>query len=158
MKKQVSLLYFALIQILFGYEWFFGGWEKIMGKKFVEELPGTLGFFASKNPCGWIKSFLEGFAINNASLIGYSVMWGELLIGIILVAAGLYFIFSKKDVWLRIFVRLSVIACVGGALMNGVFYLAAGWSSPSTSGINVIMFWTQIIFIALLYKLSARKK
>jgi len=157
MKKN-PLFYFALLQIIFGYEWLTTGWGKIVGDQFVSSLPKTLEFFASKNPYDWYKNFLLGFATNNATLFGYLVQWGEFLAGLGLVAGALVIIFYKKELWTKIFLEISAAAGIGGAMMNAFYYFAAAWTSPSAHGVNMIMFWAQLIIVAALYEIGLRKK
>lgn len=155
MKKN-PLFYFALLQLILGYEWLTAGWEKIMGGQFISGLPKNLESFASKNPHGWYKNFLLGFATDNATLFGYLVQWGEFLAGVGLIAGALVIILSKKELLTKIFLEISVAAGIGGALMNAFFYFAAGWTSPSTHGVNMIMFWAHLIVAAALLELNKK--
>jgi uncharacterized membrane protein YphA (DoxX/SURF4 family) len=42
---------------------------------------------------------------------------------------------------------LTRLGAFGGIVMNMVFYLAAGHTSPSTAGINVVMIGAQLAMI-----------
>lgn len=135
------------VQMVLAYEWWSAGWEKVSSPEFVSGINGTLGYFASKNPFPWYKDFLLGPATNSSTLFAYSVEWSQVTIAIILTFAGVFFVYSKNLSIQKLALKFSVLALVGGMLMNANFYLAAGWTGPSTHGINVVMFWVQAVLV-----------
>lgn len=145
---RIGLLF---IQIVLGYEWLHGGLEKIeTGGGFVKGLPQTLARFAEKNPYPWMKDFLLGPATAGASFFGNLVQWGEVLAGLGLIAGALYLLFLAgrlNGLLQRVAGILVGIALLGGMTMNAFFYLAAGHTSPSTSGINLVMFFSQLALL-----------
>lgn len=143
--EQVRLVSLAGISVVLGYEWFVAGYEKIVGGEFASSLETTLGFFASKNPWPWVASFLNGFAADNAVLFGQLVQWGELAVGVGLILSIALFVYFGRADQKHVALVIAILALTFGALMNVVFYLTAGWTSPSTHGVNLVMFWTQII-------------
>ena len=142
-EGSLYLLGLVVIQMTLAYEWWSAGWEKVSSPEFVSGINGTLGYFASKNPFPWYKDFLLGFATRNSTLFAYSVEWSQIAIAIILAIAGAVFVYSKQEVIKKNALKLSILALIGGILMNANFYLAAGWTGPGTHGINVVMFWVQ---------------
>lgn len=148
---RLARIWLLLIQIVIGYEWLHGGLEKLeTGGRFVAGLPQTLARFAEKNPYPWMKAFLTGPATANATLFGNLVQWGELLVGLGLIAGALYLLFLAprwNGVLRRVAGILVAIALLGGMTMNAFFGLAAGHTSPSTSGINLVMFFSQVMLL-----------
>lgn len=158
-KRQVSIVWMFAIQLVFGYEWLFAAWEKLATKgAFVANMPKTLEFFASKNPFGWYKAFLSGFAAQNATTFGYAVEYGQLLIGVGLILAAFVFLFAGNKLGQKVALKVSALSYFFGALMNAAFWLAASWTSPSTRGVNMIMFWVQAILVCALCKTCRQMK
>ena len=133
------------IQCVIAYEWWSAGFEKMSSGVFVTGLPKTLGFFASQNPFMWVKNFLLGFATNNATIFGQLVQWSQIVIAVVLVLSAVAYVYSKNTSVRKTAIVLSVLALIGGMVMNIIFYLAAGWTGPGTKGVNVMMFWTEAI-------------
>ncbi len=123
-KKDFSA-WLVVIRLLLGVEWFMAGLGKVLQTDpttFPEGMAGTLGYFASANPNGWYVNLINNSFLPNANVFGYLVMWGELILGVILI--------------LGLFVNF---AAIGSIFMNLNFFFAAGWLGPSTSSINWIM-------------------
>lgn len=73
-----------------------------------------------------------------------------MLAGLGLIAGALYLLFLAhrlNGVLRRIAGILVAIALLGGMTMNAFFGLAAGYTSPSTSGINLVMFFSQLMLM-----------
>lgn len=136
------------IQLVLAYEWLHGAWEKLHGGVFVGGIVKALSRFEVGNPHTWyVRSFLS-IAKNYPELFGQLVQWGELLVGIgLVVVVVVYAHSSRVQVVRRAISVLAILALLGGAWMNANFYFAAGWTSPSTSGLNVLMFWVQLILV-----------
>lgn len=146
------------VQMVLAYEWWSAGWEKVSSPEFVNGINGTLGYFASKNPFPWYKDFLLGPATNNSTLFAYSVEWSQIAIATVLAVAGVLFVYSRSTPVKKLALKFSVLALVGGILMNANFYLAAGWTGPGTHGINVVMFWIEAGLVYIwLYRASQEK-
>lgn len=147
MKTRATIIVLALVQAVVGFEWLRAGWEKVDNPQFVSGMGKTIGAFASKNPTSWYKDFLTGFAAPNATVLGWVVAYGELLAGIaLLVAATLYILnIQRYPVFGPLTSALALAALVGGAFMSINFWLAAGWLSVSTDGLNLQMFLTQLV-------------
>ena len=146
-ERMLSLVGLVAVQIILAYEWMSAGWGKISSPKFVEGIVGTFDYFASQNPYLWYKSFLLNFATRNATLLAYLVEWGQVIIAIALLTAGIAYLYANKISVKKTALKVSILALIGGMLMNINFYFAAGWTSPSTHGINLIMFLIQAVLL-----------
>ncbi len=147
MKKQISILWILLIQAILGIEWLKAGWEKL-GGDFAKSLPKTLAKFASENPYLWYKNFLLNTATPNASLFAFLVKWGEFLAGLIFLIGAVLLFFNLKNKGLVKFILVAVaISSFVTAFMNLNFWLAAGWTSVSTYGFNIVMFLEEIVLL-----------
>lgn len=139
-QLSTELKVLQLIQLVLAYEWLHSAWGKFTAPDFMANIDKTLGAFVAKTPHRWYGQFLSS---TDASVFGNICRASELLIGL-----GL--IFGTAYLWQRLsgpkILRLVLpVALLGGALLNLNFYWAAGWSSPSTAGINVLMGLTQAI-------------
>ncbi|MCA9389646.1 MAG: hypothetical protein KC585_03510, partial [Candidatus Magasanikbacteria bacterium] len=84
---------------------------------------------------------------HSPQLFGQLVQWGELFAGAGLLFSVMLF-YLIKNTRIKGLARCTAIAALlGGVTMNLNFYFAAGWSSASTAGLNILMFWIQIILI-----------
>ena len=126
--------------------------------EFVANIEKTLTVFANGTSFAWYKSFLLGFASQNATAFAYAVEWSQIFIAIALAAAAWTYIFVKSSAVRQACAAISALALFGGMLMNANFYLAAGWTGPGTQGINVVMFWIQgILLYVWLSRLESRR-
>lgn len=135
------------IQVLLAYEWAFAGIEKIIGGQFVPNMPKVLARFADGNPHTWyVNSFLV-WATQIPTVFGHLVQWGEFLAGIGLFLTLILYIFGKVQWQKKLAMSVAIFSLLVGVWMNIQFYFAAGWNNVSTHGLNVILFWTQLILI-----------
>ncbi len=141
--KKTALVWLVLIQWVLAYEWLQAAWEKFSKPDFINSISNTLAAFASKTSYGFYSHFLTSVGIPHAHLFGELVRYGELLIGAGLLVGGYMILTLRKLAKWQI--ALLITALLGGALLNLNFYWAAGWSGPSTSGINVVMGWISLI-------------
>ena len=135
------------IQFVIAYEWWQAGFEKIVGGTFVTTIGGALTKFGSSNPFPWFKDSVLTYASNNATVFAYAVEWGELLVGLGLAVAVIGYVCAKSRSLHRLMLVLMVAALSGGVIMNLAFYFAAGWTSPGTHSVNLIMFWVQAVLM-----------
>jgi len=152
--KKMSVVWMVLIQFVLAYEWLEAGWEKWSGPGFMANMDKTLAAFTAKNPHTAYVSFLQNTAVPNAQLFGNMIRFGELGAGIALALGGILLLVKKR--LNPIVIWLLVLAFFGAALMSFNFYFAAGWTSPSTSGINLVMGFVELIF-AIYYTTNRRE-
>ena len=132
MSARLPLIGLLLIQLFIGYEWFMSGLTKIVRGDFPSGLADELTE-KSDEVAGWYRTFLDETVIPSGSVFGYLIETGELVIGVVLLVAGL--------VWLLRWERLTsagrkavlfatMLAAFGGIFMNVNFHLANGSAHP----------------------------
>ncbi len=139
--------YFApfSLQTVLAFQWIFAGLEKIHAEQFVSTIGKTLSRFENGNPHDWYVGSVLRIAKSYPVTFGMLVQWGEFLAGIGLFVALVLYIFSKQRSTKTLARLIGIAALAAGVFMNVNFYLAAGWTSPSTAGINALMFWMQFV-------------
>ena len=140
-KAPVSLTNVAvallLIRLFLAFEWLNSGTGKI--QSILANPSGYFGglskvfatVWTKGNPYPFMTDFLTNSAAPNASVYVTAIAITEVLVALSLLL-GL----------------LSRLGAFGGIVMNAIFILAAGHTSPSTMGINVIMIGAQLGMIA----------
>jgi uncharacterized membrane protein YphA (DoxX/SURF4 family) len=154
MKKPPEFTFLYLTQLVVGFVWLHSSYSKFADITFVNNLPKTLAYFASKNPFPWYVQFLQNWAIPNASLFAELTRWGELVAGILLVTTAVTALGNKK---LAHFHKIATLGLLIGAFLNLQFGLAASWTSPSTEVLNVLMLAIGVIFV-FYHRSAAMKK
>lgn len=152
--KKASVVWLVLIQFVLAYEWLHSGWGKWAEAGFITNIGKTLGGFADKTPYAAYGDFLRSNAIPNAELFGNVIRSGEMLVGIALLLGGILLLYKKNLPQLATWIL--AIALLGGALMNLNFFLAAGSTSPSTWGVNMVMGFVHLILAV--YYFTNRKE
>lgn len=118
-------IFWLIVRLYVGYEWFMAGWEKVTSPAGVWVGPkagtaisgfvqGALKKTSGEHPdvTGWYASFLQNVVLPNAALWSYMVAFGELLVGLGLIV-GLF----------------TGIAAFFGGMMNANYLLAGTVSS-----------------------------
>ena len=123
---------------------------KLVGNTFVQNLGKTLEKFASENPYPWFKGFLQGTAMPNSEIFGILTMYGEVFAGLAILITSFYYLANQKNS--SLLNLLLLLGLLVGAFLNGIFWLAAGWTSTSTDGLNLLMFVLQVIGIIYLVR------
>ncbi|WP_455285888.1 TQO small subunit DoxD [[Eubacterium] cellulosolvens] len=136
-KAQLTLtnaaLSVLLIRLFLAYEWLHSGTEKIQGilsdpNGYFAVFPQVFGtVWANSNPYPFMADFLVNTAAPNAATVVTTIAVVETLVGISLLLG-----------------ILTRVGALGGIAMNAIFYLAAGHTSPSTAGINLVMIGAQL--------------
>jgi thiosulfate dehydrogenase [quinone] large subunit len=136
-KAQVTLtnaaLSVLLIRLFLAYEWLNSGTDKIQSilsdpNIYFGAMSKVFGaVWAKSNPYPFMESLLTNTAAPNAAAVVTMIAVVEVLVGISLLLGV-----------------LTRVGSVGGILMNVIFYLAAGHTSPSTAGINLVMIGAQL--------------
>lgn len=135
------------VQVVLAYEWLSAGWEKVNAGQFVPNISKTLDHFENGNPHEWYIASILALAKSHPVTFGMLIQWGELLVGIGLVAALVFYTFCQQQSFKSLARFIAGPALLGGAFMNLNFYLAAGWTSPSTGGLNMLMFLVEVILL-----------
>ncbi len=135
-ETRAALAYTLPLRLFLAYEWISGGIEKIdsimASPKAAAAFANVFNGWAKGNPYPFMTSFLKDFAVPNAAAVFTLVAACETLIG---VAFLLGFLIRP--------------ASIGGVIMNTFFYFAAGYSSSSTAGVNLVMVGAQISTLLL---------
>lgn len=146
MNESVSILWIILVQAVIAGEWLLSAQEKFLKPKFMQGIDSTLRLFADRTAFGFYKSFLKSVVIPRGKLFGNIIRISELLAAIGLAVGSVVLL-----AWPHMHDAASLLLIVTlfcGALLNLNLYLAAGWSGPTTTGINSIMGLTQIVLCA----------
>ncbi len=141
---------FLLVLLFDGLIWLRSSYGKFAAGNFVAGLPGTLGKFASNNPYPWFKNFLQNVAIPNVFIIGNIVLWGELFVALTVALGSGYLLLQKNNPLVK---KLLMKGLLVGAFFNFLFWLAAGWTSPSTDGLNLLMVVLQVVGVIYVWKM-----
>lgn len=147
--------YLLFILLAVDFIWLKSSYGKLSGGKFVAGMEGTLKKFANENPYPFVKDFLQGVAIPNASLFGFLTMWGETLVGISLFVSLVWLLFKKQAN--KLVLSLLLMGLLGGAFLNKVFYFSSGWMSSSSESLNLLMFIIELVAAVYVFKLLTSK-
>lgn len=151
MPKEKETLQKHLIAILVfvGLIWLRSSLQKLQSGNFISTLAPTLEKFASKNPYPWYKNLLQNVALANAQIFALLVLLGELFSALAITIATFALILNFENK--KFFLILLILGLTSGLILNLNFYLASGWTSPSTDTLNLLMLAIQAI--GLLYSL-----
>jgi thiosulfate dehydrogenase [quinone] large subunit len=125
-----------LVRLFLAYEWLNAGIAKIQGiqmggSAYFEGFSTVFAsIWAKSNPYPFMTDFLTNTAAPNAPTVVTTIAILEVLVGVSLL--------------LGILVPVSAF---GGVVMNAIYYLAAGHTSPSTAGVNLMMIGAQLAVI-----------
>jgi hypothetical protein len=128
----LALKGFIIVGAFVGYEWFMSGLTKIVRGGFASGLADELRE-KSEGTVGWYKSFLDGTVIPNAKAFGILIEVGELVGGIVLIAAAILLLWRWQRLSYRWELGLYVavaLASIGAIFMNVNFHLANGSAHP----------------------------
>jgi hypothetical protein len=134
--------------------WVRSSYGKITGGNFVSTLGGTLTKFASNNPYPWFKTFLQNTAIPNSQTFGMLTMTGEAFAAAAMTLATLYMLIKGVNKFGLVILMLGLAV---SAFLNLIFWLASGYTSASTDGLNLFMFLFELIAFVYAAKLAASK-
>lgn len=147
--------YLILLILVNGFLWLRSSLGKFPPEKFINNLGGTLQKFASNNPYSWYKEFLQNVAIPNSQTFGFLTFWGEFLVAISLVLGALYLLLNPKGI--KLVRPILISGLLGSMFLNLIFWLAAGWTSPSTDSLNLLMLIAGLIGLVYILKLAKSK-
>ncbi|WP_046174415.1 DoxX family protein [Domibacillus indicus] len=118
MNSKMMAAVWTVLRVWLGVQWIQAGWHKVAdGFDASGFLYGAIEKASGDMPAvsGWYAGFLENAALPNVSIINVLVPWGELLVGIALIA-GVF----------------TVPALIAGAFMNLNFLWAGTVSTNPT--------------------------
>lgn len=134
-----------LISLVLGLIWLKSVATKVAVGNFPGGLSATLEKFASQNPFPHYKEFLQEIAIPNSAVFGYLVVAGEFLASIAILIPTALILLKKES---RVLLIILALGLSGGLFLNLNFGIAAGWTSPSTEGLNLLMFFIELISLS----------
>lgn len=121
------------VSFIAAYEFLVSGLDKIVSGRFPAGLGATLLDGASENPNHWYIGFLRAVVTPHAAVWGYAIEWGELLIGLALLAAVARWLLWPLDLSAGRERRLTwaltlagAVAALVGAFMTFNFHLWMG--------------------------------
>ena len=132
LTSRLPLAGLLFVQAFIGYEWFMSGLTKVVDGGFPSGLAKELRTDAAGD-AHWYASFLRGAIIPHATVFGYLIEIGELLVGIGLIAAAVLWLFR----WERLpdsgrvaVLAVTALSALGGIAMAINFHLASGAPHP----------------------------
>lgn len=130
--------------------WIRSSYGKFTSDAFSKGFASTMEKFASKNPYPWYKDFLQNVVQKNSDTFSFLVLWGELLTALSITAGSILLIVGVKD---KKAVILLAGGLFGGMFLNAIFWLASGWTSPSSDSLNLLMFLVETVGLLYVLKL-----
>jgi len=96
-ENNVVAAILTVFRVYLGWQFLHAGWGKITGGGFDASgfMNGAIANATGDHPAvqGWWATFLENVALPSSGLFSFLVMWGELLVGIALIA-GIFTTFA----------------------------------------------------------------
>ena len=132
LKQTTYLAYLVLPRVAVGYFFLQVGWAK-WNMRFLgtDALARQLSESVLKDPLSWHRDFIQGFVIPHSGLFSYIVCFGEIAIGLSLMAGCL--------------VRISAAF---GAFHNLNILFAIAWAGSSSQfGLNLICIALHLAFL-----------
>ena len=128
-----KLLYGLLVvQIIVGFEFFWTVLAKIVRGGFVSGLGADLTERVQAAP-GWYHSFADSVVIPHATTFAYTIIIGELFVGIGLMAAGIVWLARWDHLSRNGRIGLAAVsgaAALAGIVMNVNYHIASGANNP----------------------------
>ena len=131
---QESRAWAVLLRLAVGAVWLFEGYPQLSGRdKYLNGgFVSSVQQMAAGNPFHFYQTFLQHIVLPHASVFAYLTLVGNLVVGGLLVL-GL----------------LTPYAAVAGMVMNVNYALAAGWMDRMDYSLNSVLFFAEIVVIAL---------
>ncbi len=135
-----------IVRVYLGYEWLSAGWGKVTdpawtgpqaGSALTGFVHGAIGAATGAHPAvqGWYADFLKGWVLPNAATFAHLVAYGELLVGLALIAGA-----------------VTGIAAFFGIVMNANYLLAGAVSTNpilAVLAIFIVLAWRNAGWIGL---------
>lgn len=132
-----------------GLLWARSSYSKFTSGTFVTGLGETLSKVTPKNPYPVFKEFIASMVIPNSAIFGLLILWGEFLVAVSITVGTIILLLNPIN---KLAALVVVAGLAGGLLLNVVFWLGFGWTSPSTDSINLLMGAIELIGIFVLLK------
>lgn len=115
-EDKKSAVFWLVIRLYVGYEWFMAGWEKLMSHAWLGDnagniirgfLNGALAKTGGEHPdvMHWYAWLINHVFIPSAPLLSYLVVFGEIIVGIALIIG----LCTKKAARVGIFMNLNYL-------------------------------------------------
>jgi hypothetical protein len=128
-----KLMYGLLVvQIIVGFEFFWTVLGKIVRGGFVSGLGADLQDRVQAAP-GWYQSFADNVVIPNARTFAFTIIIGELFVGLGLMVAGIIWLWRWNRITTKGRIALAAVsaaAALAGMAMNVNYHIASGSSNP----------------------------
>lgn len=151
------------VAVIFGYLWLVSGLSKILSATFVS---GFAGFvkdqYLGPDAYAWYRNFLESMVVPQAPLMAQAVQWGELLLGLALITAGIW-LFIKDS---RAAHAVIAWASIGSSLLVFNILMTEGSALPAINtkdvfqegvGLDTIVLLTSALLAAANFRESSRE-
>lgn len=142
-------LVWLFFRVWLGWEWLFAGWKKVTGAGAHPWGPETiLGFWqkaaAIPQPPArpaiaydWYRSFLEFLINNNAeSWMASLVAWGELLVGVALIAGAFVGIAATAGAFMNMNFMLAGVSSINPVMLLVAILLILAWKTAGWWGLD----------------------
>lgn len=151
MNNNVAIQLYSLFLLPITIIWVRSSIGKITGGVFVNSLEKTLEKFASGNPYGWFATLIDQVALPNIKVIGNLILWGEVFVAIGLSISVLYLLFLHPNKPTGVILAGTLVVAM---LMNILFWFGSGWMSPSSDGLNLLMFLLELVAFVGIFRLD----
>ncbi len=144
MKQSTYLGYLAIPRIVVGYYFFQFGWEKLTPQFLSGELLTRQLARAANDPLLWHRDFILHTVVPHSHLFGYLIAYGEMAIGLSLIAGLLVRLSSIFGMFHNLNILFAVALPTGGAqiglnrifiVLQCMFILAAGGRALGLDGV-----------------------
>ena len=133
LSARLPLIGLLAVQIFIGYEWFISGITKIVRGGFPAGLADDVAAKSPGAPAWYANSILDNVVIPHANAFGYLIEFGEVFVGVTLVAGAAIWLFQ----WERlprpsraVTLGLIAFAALAGVFINVNLHLFNGSPHP----------------------------
>lgn len=129
---RVAQLGLAGVLILFAYEWFLSGLDKVLSADFRTNLGTVLQQALRHNQNRWYVDALRRFVLPHAAAVAIVVEIGELLVAVGFIAGAILWLTGHRmpGRWAQALHLATIVALLGSTLMTANYYFMAGNTWP----------------------------
>lgn len=139
--------FWLLVRLYVGYEWILAGWEKLQSPAWVGSQAGSAvsGFLngalqkasgAHPDVSGWYAFFIQHVALPNAAAFSYLVTFGELAVGLCLIAGLFTGIASFFGTFMNLNYLFAGTVSTNPLLLLLQLFLILAWRTAGWYGID----------------------